>query len=70
MGITAFAATSTYYFASYIVSLITLPVALGTLLGSMIGSKLMPHIPTNVLRVIFFVVIILAAIQMLAKGLF
>ena len=45
MGVTAFAATSTYYFAGYIDSLITLPVALGTLSGSMIGSKLMPHIP-------------------------
>lgn len=70
MGVTAFAATSTYYFAGYIDSLITLPVALGTLLGSMIGSKLMPHISTKVLRMTFFVVIILAAIQMLAKGLF
>ncbi|MED7818467.1 MULTISPECIES: sulfite exporter TauE/SafE family protein [unclassified Francisella] len=70
MGITAFAATSTYYFAGYIDSLITLPVALGTLLGSMIGSKLMPYIPTNILKITFFVVIILAALQMLAKGIF
>lgn len=69
MGITAFAATSAYYFAGFIDSLITVPVAMGTLIGATIGSKIMPFIPTKVLRLIFFVVILIAAIQMIFKGL-
>ncbi|QIV94590.1 sulfite exporter TauE/SafE family protein [Allofrancisella frigidaquae] len=69
MGITAFAATSTYYFAGYIDSVITLPVALGTLLGATIGSKIMPFVSVKVLRLTFFIIILLAAIQMISKGL-
>ena len=70
MGITAFAATSTYYFAGYINGLVTLPVALGTLLGATIGSKIMPHIPVTVLRLAFFLVVLIAAVQMIGKGFF
>ncbi|AJC49024.1 sulfite exporter TauE/SafE family protein [Allofrancisella guangzhouensis] len=70
MGITAFAATSTYYFAGYIDSIITLPVALGTLLGATIGSKIMPFVSVKTLRIIFFIIILIAAIQMIGKGLF
>lgn len=69
MGITALSGASAYYFAGYINSTISLPVALGTLLGATIGSKLMPIIPSNILRTIFFVIIFIAAIQMFFKGL-
>ncbi|MBK2258800.1 sulfite exporter TauE/SafE family protein [Francisella philomiragia] len=69
MGITAFAATSTYYFAGYIDSSITAPVALGTLLGATIGSKIMPHISTRALRLTFFIVLFISALQMIIKGL-
>lgn len=69
MGVTAFAATSTYYFAGYIDSSIIAAVALGTLLGATIGSKLMPHIPTKALRLMFFIVVFISAIQMIIKGL-
>ncbi|GMN88678.1 sulfite exporter TauE/SafE family protein [Francisella sciaenopsi] len=69
MGITAFAATSTYYFAGYIDSSITAPVALGTLLGATIGSKIMPHISTRILRLTFFIVLFISALQMIIKGL-
>ncbi|AHB98409.1 sulfite exporter TauE/SafE family protein [Francisella orientalis] len=69
MGITAFAATSTYYFAGYIDSSITAPVALGTLLSATIGSKIMPHISTRILRLTFFIVLFISALQMIIKGL-
>ncbi|GAB4223202.1 MAG: sulfite exporter TauE/SafE family protein [Francisella sp.] len=69
MGITAFSATSTYYFAGYIDDSITATVVLGTLLGATIGSKLMPHISTKNLRLIFFIVVCISAIQMIMKGL-
>ncbi|WP_150464247.1 sulfite exporter TauE/SafE family protein [Francisella sp. XLW-1] len=69
MGITAFAATSTYYFAGYIDSSITAPVALGTLLGATIGSKIMPYISTRILRLTFFIVLFISALQMIIKGL-
>ncbi len=69
MGITGFAAASAYYFSGNIDPNITLPVALGALLGATIGSKLMPHIDTKLLRTLFFVVILIATLQMLYKGL-
>ncbi|OEZ33202.1 hypothetical protein AS144_04205 [Francisella endosymbiont of Amblyomma maculatum] len=69
MGITVFTATSTYYFAGYIDSSITAVVVLGTLLGATIGSKLMLHIPTKAIRLTFFVVVFISAIQMIIKGL-
>jgi uncharacterized membrane protein YfcA len=69
MGITGFAAASAYYFSGNIDPNITLPVALGALLGATIGSKLMPHINTKLLRALFFVVILIATLQMLYKGL-
>ena len=68
MGITGFAAASTYYLSGNINPNITLIVALGALLGATIGSKIMPHISTKVLRVLFFVVILIATLQMLYKG--
>ncbi|MDE4963833.1 TSUP family transporter, partial [Francisella tularensis] len=59
----------TYYFAGYIDSSITADVALGTLLGATIGSKLMQHIPTKALRLMFFIVVFISAIQLIIKGL-
>lgn len=69
MGITGFAAASAYYFSGNIDPNITLPVALGALLGATVGSKIMPHIDTKLLRVLFFIVILIATLQMLYKGL-
>ena len=69
MGLTSFAAASAYYFSGNIDPNITLPVALGALLGATIGSKIMPRIDTKILRVLFFIVILIAILQMLYKGL-
>ena len=69
MGITGFAAASAYYFSDNIDPNITLPVALGALLGATVGSKIMLHIDTKILRVLFFIVILIATLQMLYKGL-
>ena len=69
MGITGFAGASAYYFSGNIEPNITLPVALGALLGATIGSRIMPYIDTKILRVLFFIVILIATLQMLYKGL-
>lgn len=69
MGITGFAAASAYYFSGNIEPTITLYVALGALLGATIGSKIMPYIDNRILRVLFFVVILIATLQMFYKGL-
>jgi uncharacterized membrane protein YfcA len=69
MGITGFTAASAYYFSGNIDPNITLPVALGALLGATMGSKIMPNIDTKILRVLFFIVILIATLQMLYKGL-
>ena len=69
MGMTGFAGASAYYFSDNIDPTITLPVALGALLGATIGSKIMPLIDTKILRVIFFIIVLSATIQMILKGL-
>ncbi|APC97211.1 sulfite exporter TauE/SafE family protein [Francisella frigiditurris] len=68
MGLTAFAGASAYYFAGYIDPIIAMPIALGTLIGATIGSKTMSLVPVRILRFIFFLVVISAAIQMLYKS--
>ena len=69
MGITAFAGASAYYFAGYIDPIIAVPIAIGTLIGANYGSKVMQHIPVKFLRMMFFLVVILAAMQMGYKSL-
>ncbi|QLE78256.1 sulfite exporter TauE/SafE family protein [Francisella sp. Scap27] len=68
MGITGFAAAITYYTSNSIDPTITASVALGALLGATIGSKVMPLLSPSVLRTMFFIVVLLATIQMISKG--
>jgi uncharacterized membrane protein YfcA len=69
IGVTAAASAGVYLRRGYIAPGIALPVMLGVLAGSMLGARLLPHVQVRWLRVVFAVVIVGVAIEMIYKGL-
>src|SRR3990167_2571408 len=68
IGITASVSVGVYFFRGYVDPNITFPVVLGVAIGSIGGAKLLSHIKSRSLRIIFSVVICLLGAQMLYKG--
>lgn len=68
IGITAAASAGVYLKNGYLDPELSSLVALGTLAGAMCGAKLLPIVPVQILRAMFFVVISLAALQMILHG--
>ncbi|OGT47647.1 MAG: permease [Gammaproteobacteria bacterium RIFCSPHIGHO2_12_FULL_41_20] len=68
IGITASVSVGIYFFRGYVDPNITFPVVLGVAIGSIGGAKLLSHIKSRSLRIIFSVVICLLGAQMLYKG--
>ncbi len=69
IGVTAAAGAGIYLNRGYIDPVLAAPVVLGVLAGSLIGSRHLFGAETKKLRVIFSVVILLLAVQMLYSGL-
>lgn len=69
IGVTAAASAGLYLGRGYIDPGLALPVVLGVLGGSILGARLLLVIRTAILRVVFSVVILLLAVQMIWKGL-
>jgi uncharacterized membrane protein YfcA len=69
IGVTAAASAGIYFSRGDIPPLIAAPVALGILLGALVGAWLLVRISNKLLRMIFLVVIIVAAIEMVLHGL-
>ena len=68
IGVTAAASAGVYLHRGQIEPTIATPVALGALAGSLIGARLLPRMPTKVLRLVFAVVVAIAGVQMILKG--
>ncbi len=68
IGVTAAASAGVYLHRGQIDPRIATPVALGALGGSLIGARLLPHIKTKGLRIIFAVVVAVLGVQMIIKG--
>ncbi|KRM86564.1 sulfite exporter TauE/SafE family protein [Lacticaseibacillus thailandensis] len=68
MGVTAAASATVYFFNGSLHPGIAVPLALGILGGALIGSRIMPLMPTRLLRMIFVPIIGFMGIQMLLKG--
>jgi uncharacterized membrane protein YfcA len=68
IGVTAAASAGVYLQRGYIVPGVAMPVMLGVLLGSVLGTRVLVVARTRVLRVVFGVVILALAIQMIYKG--
>lgn len=69
IGITAAVSVGIYFARGYIDPVLTCSVMSGVLLGSVTGAKMLHRIDTQILRLIFSIVIILLAIQMIYQGL-
>ncbi len=69
IGVTAAASAGIYFSRGDIPPLIAAPVALGILIGALIGARLLPYLSNKILRIIFLVVIVVAAVEMVLHGL-
>ena len=68
IGVTAAASTGVYLARGYIDPGLCLPIVLGVLSGALLGSKLLFKTRTNILRIIFAIVITFLAVEMISKG--
>jgi uncharacterized protein len=68
IGVTAAASAGFYLSRGYIIPRLAAPVMLGVLLGSLLGSRLLLKMQTNVLRIVFALVIVALGAEMIFSG--
>jgi uncharacterized protein len=68
IGVTAAASAGVYLHRGYVQPTLAFPVMIGVLGGAMLGARLLGKTDTSRLRQIFTVVVFIAALQMLYKG--
>lgn len=68
IGVTAAASAGIYLSRGNIDPAIAAPVALGVLTGATIGTRIMPHLKSTTLRIIFIPILIYISIEMIIKG--
>jgi uncharacterized membrane protein YfcA len=68
IGITAAASAGVYFTRGYVDPGLTMPVMLGVLVGSLVGARILGGARSQTLRVIFSLVILLLAVEMLYNG--
>jgi uncharacterized membrane protein YfcA len=69
IGVTAAASAGIYLQRGYVVPGLVMPVMLGVLAGAMTGARLLFRMPTRQLRILFAVVIVALALEMVYHGL-
>jgi uncharacterized membrane protein YfcA len=69
IGVTAAASAGIYLGRGYIDPGVAMPVMLGVLLGSLVGARVLTRVQSRWLRLVFGVVIVALALQMMYKGL-
>jgi uncharacterized membrane protein YfcA len=69
IGVTAAASAGVYLRRGYIDPGVAMPVMLGVLLGSMLGARVLAAAQTRLLRLVFGVVILALAVEMIYQGL-
>ena len=68
IGVTAAASAGAYFMRGNIVTSIAGPVALGSVIGAALGAHLLMIVPNDKLRLLFVVVLLALAIQMLSAA--
>lgn len=68
IGVTAAASIGIYLKRGYLDPALVFPVALGVLVGAYLGAKLMPHLPTKILKTLFLIAITIIGFQMILNG--
>jgi len=69
IGVTAAASAGVYLNCGYIDPGLAMPVMLGVLAGSLIGARILTRAPTRILRLVFGLVILGLALEMIYNGL-
>jgi uncharacterized membrane protein YfcA len=69
IGVTAAASAGVYFARGDIDPFVAAPVACGVLLGATAGSRLLGRLQSNVIRLIFVLVLLWVSVEMLLKGL-
>ncbi|MEO8876432.1 MAG: sulfite exporter TauE/SafE family protein, partial [Polyangiaceae bacterium] len=65
IGVTATASAGVYFMRGNIVTAIAGPVALGSVVGALLGARILVRVSSDRLRILFIVVLITLAVQML-----
>jgi uncharacterized membrane protein YfcA len=68
IGVTGAASVAAYAWRGHLKLALVSPLVVGVLGGAWVGSQLMPKVPTQVLKKLFAVVLLVVAVQMLWKG--
>ncbi len=68
IGVTAAASAGIYLNRGYIDPALAMPVMLGVLVGSLAGARVLPRVRTRVLRLLFGLVVVVLAIEMIYHG--
>lgn len=68
VGMTALAGISVYFFSGLLNLTLMAPMAIGTTVGAIAGGRVLNRLNDRVLRLLFFLVVILLILQMLYKG--
>jgi uncharacterized membrane protein YfcA len=68
IGMTAAASAGIYLFRGEVNPFIAAPVAIGVLVGAMVGSRILMKIRGNTVRIIFAIIIVAVAVEMLLNG--
>jgi hypothetical protein len=68
IGVTAAASAGIYLHRGYVAPGLAMPVMLGVLAGAMVGARLLFRMPVRQLRILFAVVIVILAIEMIYHG--
>lgn len=68
IGVTAAASAGIYLHLGYIEAILCLPVVVGVTIGALLGARLLLHIHTTPLRILFNSLVFITALQMIYKG--
>jgi uncharacterized protein len=68
IGVTAAASAGAYFLRGDIVTAIAGPVALGSVVGAVLGARILMRVPNDKLRVLFVIVLVALAMQMLCEA--
>ncbi|HMF78564.1 MAG TPA: sulfite exporter TauE/SafE family protein [Bryobacteraceae bacterium] len=68
IGVTAAASAGAYFMRGNIVAAVTGPVALGSVTGAVLGARILMIVPNDKIRLLFVVVLVVLATQMLFEA--
>ncbi|MGA7780433.1 MAG: sulfite exporter TauE/SafE family protein [Paraburkholderia sp.] len=68
IGVTAAASAGAYFLRGDIITAVAGPVALGSVVGAVLGARILMRVPNDKLRVMFVVILVALAVQMLCEA--